>query len=94
MSNNVFNDIFGADHAPEVELRYQLIEKIGAIIEAHGYSQMDLIKILGQKQPHVSALMNGKMGEFSSDRLYGFLSKLGAHVHIVCDIPQRVLVAN
>jgi predicted XRE-type DNA-binding protein len=86
---SVFEDIFGPERAPEVELRYQLMEKIGAIIEHHQYSQAELIKILDQKQPHVSSLMNGKIGEFSSDRLSGFLARLGAHVEIVCDIPPK-----
>jgi predicted XRE-type DNA-binding protein len=38
---------------------------------------------MGLDQPKVSALMNGRLGGFSSDRLMRFLTALGQDVEIV-----------
>lgn len=46
-------------------------------------------KIMGLDQPKVSALMNGRLANFSSDRLMRFLTALGKDVDIVLrDAPR------
>jgi phage-related protein len=47
-------------------------------------------KLLGIKQPNVSALMKGHLDGFSAERLFRFLNKLDKSVEIVIkDKPRR-----
>jgi predicted XRE-type DNA-binding protein len=48
----------------------------------NGYTQAETSKVLGIKQPEVSALMCGKFHRFSQERLIGFLNKLDLKVTI------------
>jgi len=41
--------------------------------------------VLGIKQPHVSALMRNRAGNFSVGRLMEFLNRLGQDVRITAD---------
>jgi predicted XRE-type DNA-binding protein len=47
-----------------------------------GRSQKEAAKLLGIKQPEVSALMQAKFRRFSQERLIGFLNKLDRKVTI------------
>ena len=47
-----------------------------------GRSQKEAAKLLGVKQPEISALMRAKFSRFSQERLIGFLNKLDRKVTI------------
>jgi len=52
------------------------------LIKARGLKQAEAGKILGIKQPHVSALMRNRSGSLSVERLMEFLTLLGQDVEI------------
>ncbi len=81
-SGNVFADIGVA--APEEALaKAKLARKISEIIKHRHLAQKDAAAILGVDQPKVSALMHGRLGGFSTERLFKFLNALGRDVEIV-----------
>lgn len=80
-SSNVFADLGLAN--PEQELlKAQLTLQIHKIIKDRGLTQSKAGKILGIKQPHVSALMRNRAGNFSVGRLMEFLTALGQDIEI------------
>jgi predicted XRE-type DNA-binding protein len=56
--------------------------QIYKIIKQRGLTQAQAGEILGIKQPHVSALMRNRAGNFSVGRLIEFLTSLGQDVQI------------
>ncbi len=80
-SGNVFADL-GLDDADELYLRAALGAQVMGILQERGYSQKEAAKLLGIKQPDVSALMNAKFHRFSQERLISFLNKLDRKVTI------------
>ena len=59
------------------------------LIQQRGLTQAQAGKILGIKQPHVSALMRGQSGAFSVERLMDFLTALGQDVEITVNPAHR-----
>jgi predicted XRE-type DNA-binding protein len=80
-TGNVFADL-GLPN-PELELlKAQLTLQIYRIVKARGLSQAQAGEVLGIRQPHVSALMRNRAGNFSVGRLLEFLTALGQDVRI------------
>jgi predicted XRE-type DNA-binding protein len=75
-SDNVFADISFANPERE-QLKAHLTLQIYRIIKSRGLTQVEAGAILGIKQPHVSALMRNRSGNFSVGRLMDFLIALG-----------------
>jgi predicted XRE-type DNA-binding protein len=80
-SGNVFADL-GLPHPEQELLKAQFALQIYRIIRKRGLTQNEAGKILGIKQPHVSALMRNRGGSFSVERLMDFLAALGQDVEI------------
>jgi predicted XRE-type DNA-binding protein len=81
-SGNVFADLGFAE--PEEELtKAQLASQIREIIKRRRLTQRAAAVVVGVDQPKVSALMNGRLANFSSDRLMRMLTALGQDVEIV-----------
>ena len=80
-SGNVFADL-GISHPQQELLRAQLTLQIYRLIKDRDLTQAEAGKILGIKQPHVSALMRNRSGSFSVERLMEFLTALGQDVEI------------
>ena len=82
-SDNVFADL-GLPDADELLHKSDLKSAIVDAIDARGLRrQSEVAKALGIDQPTVSRLMNGRLREFSVDRLLTFLGRLGRDVNIV-----------
>jgi predicted XRE-type DNA-binding protein len=80
-SGNVFADLGFA--APEEELtKAQLASHIRRVIRERRLTQVKAAKLMGLDQPKVSALLNGRLANFSSDRLMRLLTALGRDVEI------------
>lgn len=82
MSVLTYTNIFDAitedkAEAADLQFRADLMLVMRDIFEARGWSQEEIGSALGVKQPRVSELMRGKVDKFSSDKLIGFLAKLG-----------------
>ena len=80
-SGNIFADL-GLPNAEQELLKAQLTLQIYKIVKARGLTQAQAGDVLGIKQPHVSALMRNRAGNFSVGRLMEFLTALGQDVEI------------
>ena len=81
-SGNVFADLGFAN--PEEELlKAKLIREIRSIIKLRKLTQAKAAVVLGLKQPDVSALVTGRVGKFSIDRLVRCLDRLDYKVDVV-----------
>ena len=87
-SRNVFADLGFAE--PEEELaRAQLASRIQQIIKSRRLTQVAAASLMGIDQPKVSALLNGRLANFSSTRLMRLLTALGQDVEIVIRAKPR-----
>ncbi len=80
-SGNVFADL-GLPNPEQELLKAQLTLQIYRIVKARKLTQAQAGEVLGIKQPHVSALMRNRAGNFSVGRLMEFLTALGQDVRI------------
>ena len=87
-SGNVFADL-GLPHPEQELLKAKLTLQIYRLIKKRGLKQAEAGKILGIKQPHVSALMRNRAGSFSVERLMDFLTALGQDVEITVKRPRK-----
>ena len=78
---NVFVDL-GLPRPEQELLKAKLTLQIYRLIKERGLKQAEAGKILGIKQPHVSALMRNRSGNFSVERLMDLLAALGQDVEI------------
>lgn len=87
-SGNVFADLGFAE--PEEELaKAQLAYRIQTIIRERRLTQTAAAALMGIDQPKVSALLNGRLANFSSGRLMRLLTVLGQDVEIVLKAKPR-----
>jgi len=80
-SGNVFADL-GLPDAEQELVKARLTLQIARIIRDRSLTQVEAAKILGIQQPHVSALIRNRAGNFSVGRLIYFLTALGQDVEI------------
>jgi len=81
-SGNVFADLGFAE--PEKELmKSELASQIRQVIRRRRLTQVAAAALMGIDQPKVSALLNGRLANFSTDRLMRLLTALGQDVEIV-----------
>lgn len=78
---NVLADLGLAD-AEELYTRVALGSQVVMALKENAYTQAEASRILGIKQPEVSALMCAKFHRFSQERLIAFLNKLDLKVTI------------
>ena len=73
---NVLDDIgFSREHATAIKFKAELYQ---AILKcAKKYSQKELQTILGEPQPRVSELLNGKIAHKTVDKLLHYAGRLG-----------------
>jgi predicted XRE-type DNA-binding protein len=86
-SGNVFADLNIPD-AEQYLAKSQLAVRIFKIIKARRLTQTAAAKVLGIPQPKVSALLNGRLDGFSTERLFRFLNALGCDVTISVSRPK------
>ena len=87
-SGNVFADLGFAE--PEEELtKAQLASQIRQIIKRRRLTQVAAASLMGIDQPKVSALLNGRLTNFSSERLMRLLTALGHDVDIIVKAKPR-----
>jgi predicted XRE-type DNA-binding protein len=81
-SDNVFEDL-GFDQPEEELARAKLVMAIGQAVRERNLTQARAAALLGIDQPKVSALLRGRYGGFSTDRLLRLLVALDRDVEIV-----------
>lgn len=80
-SGNVFADM-GLPEPEEELTKAQLASHIRQIITRRRLTQVAAASLMGIDQPKVSALLNGRLANFSSERLMRLLTALGQDVDI------------
>jgi predicted XRE-type DNA-binding protein len=87
-SGNVFADM-GLPEPEEELTKAQLASHIRHVIRRRRLSQVDAALHMRIDQPKVSALLNGRLANFSSDRLMRLLTALGQDVEITVKSKPR-----
>lgn len=80
-TDNIFADL-GLDNSDEMLTRSDLMSEVVSLIRKSGLSQKEIAKILEISIPKVSALMTGKINDFSNNTLVHYLTLLGCNVEI------------
>ena len=79
---NVFDDLGFAE--PEEELtKAELASQIRQVVKRRRLTQVAAATLMGIDQPKVSALLHGRLANFSADRLMRLLTALGQDMEIV-----------
>src|SRR5579862_8254603 len=87
-SGNVFEDLGFPE--PEEELtKAQLASHIRQVIKQRRLTQRAAASLMRIDQPKVSALLNGRLANFSSERLMRLLTALGQDVEITVKAKPR-----
>ena len=87
-SGNVFADI-GVNEPEEELAKAQLASRIREVVRRSRLTQVAAAAVMGIDQPKVSALLNGRLTNFSSERLMRLLTRLGQDVEIVVKTKPR-----
>ena len=87
-SGNVFADI-GVPEPEEELAKAQLASRIREIVRGSRLTQVAAAAVMGIDQPKVSALLSGRLTNFSSERLMRLLTRLGQDVEIVVKSKPR-----
>jgi predicted XRE-type DNA-binding protein len=87
-SGNVFADM-GLPEAEEELTKAQLARHIRHVIKRQRLTQVAAAAVMGIDQPKVSALLNGRLANFSSERLMRLLTALGQDVDITVRAKPR-----
>lgn len=87
-SGNVFRDL-GHPRAEQALAKAEIVRQISKIITKKGLTQSEAAEILGVDQPKVSALLNGQLSGFSTERLFRFMNALGQDVEIAFSPKSR-----
>jgi predicted XRE-type DNA-binding protein len=87
-SDNVFADM-GLPDADEELTKAQLASHIRQVIKRQRLTQVTAAGLMGIDQPKVSALLNGRLANFSSERLMRLLTALGQDVDITVRTKPR-----
>jgi predicted XRE-type DNA-binding protein len=74
---SVFQDLYPADQAAEMEIRAQLLRGLADWFQASGLTQIQAAKALGVTQARVSDLNRGKIHRFSLDLLVRLAARAG-----------------
>jgi len=81
-SGNVFADL-SLSNPDELLVKAELVRKISEIITQQQMTQADAAQLLGIEMATISALLRGKLTDFSTERLFRFINALGSDVEIV-----------
>ena len=87
-SGNVFADM-GLPEPEEELTKAQLASHIRQVIGRRRLTQIKAATLMGIDQPKVSALLNGRLANFSSERLMRLLTALGQDVEITIRAKPR-----
>lgn len=84
-SGNVFADLSLVNSA-SLLMKAELARQISEIIAQQQMTQAQAAKLLGIDQPKVSALIRGKLTDFSTEQMFQFLNALNCNVEIVVNV--------
>jgi predicted XRE-type DNA-binding protein len=71
--------------AANLRVRSELMDKIAALIESKGWTQVEAASHCAVTQPRISDLLRGRISRFSLDALVNIASALGKRVDVVLE---------
>lgn len=94
---NIFESITeDSTLAADLQFRSDVLMTLIDLFDKKGWKPADIAQILEIPQPRVSELLRGKISLFSSDRLLGYLAKLGYRLRpslsggaVVCEVEME-----
>lgn len=87
VAKNTFANVWDAiadtpEEAANLNLRYELMEKIARIIRQNGWTQAEAAARCGVSQPRINDLLRGRIARFSIDALVNIAAALGRKVKL------------
>lgn len=73
------------EEAANLELRYELMERIAGIVKENAWTQSEAAKRCGVTQPRMNDLLRGRISRFSLDALVKIAAALGRKVRVQLD---------
>ncbi len=73
---------FKEEEAAGLKLKSYLFMSLQEAIANSKKNQNEIAKLIGADQPKVSKIINGKLDEFSIERITEYMQKLGYDIHI------------
>jgi predicted XRE-type DNA-binding protein len=70
------------EEAANLRLRSELMDKITALIQSKGWTQLEAAKQCSVTQPRINELLRGRISRFSLDALVNIAAHLGQRVHV------------
>ena len=74
------------EEAANLRLRSELMDKIAAVVEEKGWTQLEAAGHCGVTQPRVNDLLRGRISRFSLDALVNIAAALGRRVHVELEV--------
>ena len=74
------------EEAANLRLRSELMDKIAAVVEEKGWTQLEAAGHCGVTQPRVNDLLRGRISRFSLDALVNIAAALGRRVHAELEV--------
>lgn len=68
--------------AANLRVRSELMDKIAALVEESGWTQLEAANRCGVTQPRINDLLRGRISRFSLDALVNIAAALGRRVHV------------
>lgn len=72
----------GEDAPDLLRLKYLMANEIAVAVCDRGVTQIEVARMTGLAQPDVSRIVNGRVKDYSIERLLGVLTALGKNVHV------------
>lgn len=70
------------EEAANLRVRSDLMDKITALVEGNGWTQIEAASRCGVTQPRINDLLRGRISRFSLDALVNIAAALGKRVHV------------
>ena len=70
------------EEAANLRVRSEMMDKITALIEKNGWTQVEAARRCGVTQPRINDLLRGRISRFSLDALVNIAASLGQRVHV------------
>jgi predicted XRE-type DNA-binding protein len=73
------------EQAANLRARTELMQKIAAIVNENGWTQVEAARRCGVTQPRMNDLLRGRVSRFSLDALVNLATAIGRRVHFELD---------
>ena len=71
-----------SEEAANLKVRAELMQKIAALIQGSGWTQVEAAEHCNVTQPRINDLLRGRISRFSLDALVNIAAALGQQVHV------------